>query len=1320
MKRFKYIITTITIITHCCVFFGQNGIPNLVHPTPEASNFLKYDFYPTDNTSGAMNVQVPIYTIKSNGMELPISLSYHTSGIKVDDIASEAGLGWVINAGGFVSVTNKGLSANNGGSAIRADWLNSQQIYALMNSTTPPSTVNMSQHFNFLLNQNWPTEASMYNYHAPGLSGGYMYRQAANGVKTIFNVPKSTDRIIDSTLGPSIINENGVKYEFTKVEIANGNNIWHLTKMSNPISTDIITFEYAITTQETDYLHEGNSVSVNSAYPYCSGDTGVQSFIRTIDREIPLLTKINFNNGYVSFVYSNDRIDKRRYRLQKIEIYDNSNTLIQEIQLHQTYFSPAGEQSKSNYKKNVNFRLKLDSITFKDKFRKPFNSYQFFYNTQYNLPGYFDIDAFYSAPNYKLYSAYYGQDLWGYNNGKGGYSFFSIGSYFSTVFSSGSGSDQSRDFKGFLDYLVNRDIVTERAMACMLTGVRYPSGGLSNFEYESNTDESGNKLGGLRISKITQNSGSNPTYKEFKYLNAHTNRFYTPRGGSLYDVYNNCIYTDYQGNPGTKSGVIGTMTSFGSQDELLLSGNPAFYSKVEEYNGTILNNTGKIEYQYEYVRDSTSGINRMNSIYYPKKLYNMVDQSWKRGQLKKMTIFRNENSTFVPVKSVENFYATFLEETIITGLDFYRTKISAYNDYTDGFSYGDILIRIGFKKLTSTIEKDISASKEVTKSTFYYYDNTDHMQVTRSEFILNDGTKRSNIYKYPDDVISISSLGTDNLTVQEKASVDKMKYNDQHRIASVVQTETFKDSNTNGIVDLGELLHKERTNYKEWFTNLILPEYIQNAKSDSALEDQIQFQGYYTNGNVKEMSQLNGSHTVYLWGYNQKSPIAKIENATYAQIATALGVTATVLDTYNEANLAAINALRSVLSDALITTYTYKNLVGVTSVTDPKGMTTFYEYDSFGRLMFVKDQNLNVLQRYCYGYKGQQVDCGAADPYLITYKSIARSGSFTRNNCASGQVGSSVAYSQPAGAATSTVSQADADAKGLTLFNTQGQANANTTGTCTFNSIARSGSFTRNNCGTGTGSSVAYSQPAGAQTSTVSQADADAKGLALFNTKGQANANAVGICSYKSPAESGSFTKSGCASGAGSTVVYNQAAGAVVSNISQADADQLGHEKFLEAGPKYANAFGTCLFNSIAYSGTFYRTNCPEGDYGSGVVYSQPAGAATGVTQSAADDAGLAKFNADGEANANLYGTCTKMITYQYGWIPTSKTLAIVAKAISNPTGYLLRFNIISIDSGIEPKVVEINMAPGQLSKTGSFILPAAVQSVQLITIWKN
>ncbi|WP_230328265.1 DUF5977 domain-containing protein, partial [Flavobacterium sp. LC2016-13] len=66
-----------------------------------------------------------------------------------------------------------------------------------------------------------------------------------------------------------------------------------------------------------------------------------------------------------------------------------------------------------------------------------------------------------------------------------------------------------------------------------------------------------------------------------------------------------------------------------------------------------------------------------------------------------------------------------------------------------------------------------------------------------------------------------------------------------------------------------------------------------------------------------------------------------------------------------------------------------------------------------------------------------------------TFYSNARSGSFTRNNCAAGFVGSSVSFSQAYGVSTSTNSQAEADSLGLAKFNTDGQNNANSIGVCT-------------------------------------------------------------------------------------------------------------------------------------------------------------------------------------------------------------------------------------------------------------------------------
>ncbi len=57
--------------------------------------------------------------------------------------------------------------------------------------------------------------------------------------------------------------------------------------------------------------------------------------------------------------------------------------------------------------------------------------------------------------------------------------------------------------------------------------------------------------------------------------------------------------------------------------------------------------------------------------------------------------------------------------------------------------------------------------------------------------------------------------------------------------------------------------------------------------------------------------------------------------------------------------------------NSMMTTYTYDPFDGMTSETDPNGKTTYYEYDSFGRLKCIKDNDGNKLREYNYHYQNQ-------------------------------------------------------------------------------------------------------------------------------------------------------------------------------------------------------------------------------------------------------------------------------------------------------------------------------------------------------------
>jgi hypothetical protein len=111
---------------------------------------------------------------------------------------------------------------------------------------------------------------------------------------------------------------------------------------------------------------------------------------------------------------------------------------------------------------------------------------------------------------------------------------------------------------------------------------------------------------------------------------------------------------------------------------------------------------------------------------------------------------------------------------------------------------------------------------------------------------------------------------------------------------------------------------------------------------------------------------------LYFWGYRGLYPIAEVLNTTYEIASNALnGITPTELSDADSPDMTSVNGLRISLSNAMVNTYTYKPLVGMSSMTDPRGITTYYEYDDFNRLKqtyIIENGYKKILQKYDYHY----------------------------------------------------------------------------------------------------------------------------------------------------------------------------------------------------------------------------------------------------------------------------------------------------------------------------------------------------------------
>jgi YD repeat-containing protein len=505
--RHKLFLLLAAIAMHAIYAHAQSTPPQLVsvvRPSPNVQAMQKYGDIPISAYNGIPNISVPIYTIKFRDITVPVSLSYHASGIKVSEEASQVGLGWALNGGGTVSRTIIGKDDflynyfntavpdfSDGifplktvdskvdhviGTGCRFPYINTYGTQTL-------DTMDLISQIQGNPSEDFQPDQYYFNF--PGQSGKFVLKRD----KTAVLQSQRKMKITYSASGFSIVDIDGSTYDFTLTETNTDGaqthtSAWYLTKITSATG-NIVTFNYSNIT--TNYVKpvgsysesredweaiipSGTNPDAPPMAPYQYGTTpGMQYYQR-------LLSSIDFPTGQVKFNYSNNRADiTYEAELDSVQVFskDKSGTLsatpFKTVVMSYGYFSALTQgYFTSGTFDNDTKRLKLNQVQeigYYNGHREVENPYKFTYCESINslsLPAKTSL----------------ARDHWGYFNGR---------IYNSSLIPS------------VLILHVNNAIIhmlgaegpernpdTAYVKAFSLTNIQYPTGGSTDFQYEAN------------------------------------------------------------------------------------------------------------------------------------------------------------------------------------------------------------------------------------------------------------------------------------------------------------------------------------------------------------------------------------------------------------------------------------------------------------------------------------------------------------------------------------------------------------------------------------------------------------------------------------------------------------------------------------------------------------------------------------------------------------------------------------------------------------------------------------------------------------------
>jgi YD repeat-containing protein len=639
----------------------------------------------------------------------------------------------------------------------------------------------------------------------------------------------------------------------------------------------------------------------------------------------------------------------RTWDLQQIKIYNNIQALpVQTVSLIKGSFA--------------NGQKRLDKVTFTGQQGQNYD-YLFGYNGE---PG---------------NSGSSGIDYWGYFNG----SSVPYGKRYTPKFDNLPNGIQGTD-RNANDYYMQRGILNK---------ITYPTKGYSSFIYEAHKARYSlgtpvQTFGGLRIKEIHNYlpDGNLAEKKWYKYGENESGtgiaNTYPDLNDFLTESRTLITYADNGQSPDLWW--MRTIMHYSSFPKIsyFISGSPVVYAQVTEYTGNDTGDYGKTVYRYEVTIDEKvypyGDTYRWNSPDTYLRTY-----PWKTGKLLSKDIYKKEGDAYQAIHSLQNSYKD------INKSEFRNVRVLSYVEFE--YDFRDVNLTI------PDIKKDFcnysyhrqyfggSNPASLTPYDYYNYYITTGQRVLESTRETIDGVTAYTYYDthneigLPTRIREISSQG-DSLTEKYTYAADSPNPACLGMRSANIMTPVIEKTSYKG----GSLfLEKEIANYKFWHSLFYALENKQVQYQDGATDTRLKY-GYDTKANIQEIVKNGTENVFYIWGYNYSYPIAEIRKASFSEIETAVrsvfaGVTIEGLSAQSTPNEAKLKdgSLQKALPNALVTTYTYKPLVGILTATDPVGITTHYDYDAFGRLKetyiykdnIVSPANKQTIQKYDYHYKSQ-------------------------------------------------------------------------------------------------------------------------------------------------------------------------------------------------------------------------------------------------------------------------------------------------------------------------------------------------------------